>query len=272
MAGFRSTRVPSKTVSTASLSLITASVASAHSTQLHHFSPQLILFPAFLTIAKMSAPPPPSQRIESVQTCVDYDDLPIKMLIDHCFANVSRVCKYPTVHSLCFIAPQPPAFRTHTHKIAPQKSAGKRLGIETPSALKTLLADIGLETILDRTARHIARHPCLTFVLATVFLCMALPFVLFLLFACVTVAITFTGFVLVEGTLITVASMLLFACICGLFAVGISVAAAALTAYVACTFVMETLWPNRMYQQRQRTAEHREHSMKNGLRRSTEAT
>lgn len=76
-------------------------------------------------------------------------------------------------------------------------------------------------------------------------MCVALPVVLFMLFAVATIMMTFTGFVIVEGTLITVASVMLFAFLAGLLVVSAFAGAAVMAAYVAFTFVGETLFPGR---------------------------
>lgn len=95
------------------------------------------------------------------------------------------------------------------------------------------LEDIGAYILLDNIARHLARHPYLALGVSAGILSFALPFIIFMVFAIATVILTFTGFVIVEGfvslndlyvyflidvtnflfllgTLITMASVLLF--------------------------------------------------------------
>lgn len=53
--------------------------------------------------------------------------------------------------------------------------------------------------MLDNVARHLARHPYLALGVSAGILSIALPFIIFMVFAIATVIMTFTGFVIVEG-------------------------------------------------------------------------
>jgi len=72
------------------------------------------------------------------------------------------------------------------------------------------LDDYGVYEILDTIVQQLARHPFLAFGMSICILSCALPFIIFMVFAIATVIMTFTGFVIIEGTLITIASALLF--------------------------------------------------------------
>lgn len=69
---------------------------------------------------------------------------------------------------------------------------------------------MGAYEILDSIVQQLARHPFLAFGMSICFLSFALPFIIFMIFAIATVIMTFTGFVIIEGTLISIASALLF--------------------------------------------------------------
>lgn len=51
-------------------------------------------------------------------------------------------------------------------------------------------------------AKKLARHPFLAFGLSAAFLSVTLPFIVFMMFTIVTVMMTFTGFVIVEGKML----------------------------------------------------------------------
>lgn len=70
--------------------------------------------------------------------------------------------------------------------------------------------DLGAYEMLDNIVQQLAAHPFLAFTVSICFLSFALPFIIFMIFAIATVIMTFTGFVIIEGTLISIASALLF--------------------------------------------------------------
>lgn len=103
------------------------------------------------------------------------------------------------------------------------------LGEDAIRILNELMRSLGLYDAFDWLAKHLAKHPILAFGISAATLSIALPFLIFTLFALATILMTFTGFVVIEGTmgslmfyalsvnviliagtLITIASVLLF--------------------------------------------------------------
>lgn len=74
--------------------------------------------------------------------------------------------------------------------------------------------------LFDAFGKLIAKHPFLALFFSGILLLLLLPFLIFSVFALATAALTLTGFVVFEGTLITVASIILFGFIgCTLFVI-----------------------------------------------------
>ncbi|XP_031628929.1 uncharacterized protein LOC116344490 [Contarinia nasturtii] len=78
------------------------------------------------------------------------------------------------------------------------------------SSIDQTLEQYGAYEVLDYIVTHLSRHPFLAFGMSICVLSCALPFIIFMIFAIATVIMTFTSFVIIEGTLITMASALLF--------------------------------------------------------------
>ncbi|XP_055298538.1 uncharacterized protein LOC129566524 [Sitodiplosis mosellana] len=78
------------------------------------------------------------------------------------------------------------------------------------SSFDLTLEQYGVYEIIDWIVQHLSRHPFLAFGMSMCVLSCALPFIIFMIFAIATVIMTFTSFVIIEGTLITMASALLF--------------------------------------------------------------
>nr|CAD7460413.1 unnamed protein product [Timema tahoe] len=62
---------------------------------------------------------------------------------------------------------------------------------------------------IDELGVYMAKHPVIALVVFAVVISCGIPVLLFLIFAVVTILLTFTGFVIVEGTLLTIASVVL---------------------------------------------------------------
>ncbi|KAL5275819.1 hypothetical protein ACFFRR_001576 [Megaselia abdita] len=73
-----------------------------------------------------------------------------------------------------------------------------------------LSTELGLYEKLDKLARLSAKHPYWALGITITLASILLPFLIILAFGISTIVMTFTGFILIEGTLITIASVLLF--------------------------------------------------------------
>ncbi|XP_055843665.1 uncharacterized protein LOC129910347 [Episyrphus balteatus] len=88
-----------------------------------------------------------------------------------------------------------------------------RLWNQFKTAGSRLLNDWGGYDLIDKTARLATQYPFAALSVMLGFLVIFLPFTILLAFGLSTMAITFTGFMLLEGTLLTIASILLFGCL-----------------------------------------------------------
>lgn len=67
------------------------------------------------------------------------------------------------------------------------------------SSLDQILEQYGAYEVIDFVVQHLSRHPFLAFGMSMCVLSCALPFIIFMVFAIATVIMTFTGFVIIEG-------------------------------------------------------------------------
>ncbi|XP_055909205.1 uncharacterized protein LOC129944071 [Eupeodes corollae] len=88
-----------------------------------------------------------------------------------------------------------------------------RLWRQFKAAGNKLLYDWGGYDLIDKSARLAAKYPFVALSAVLGFLVIFLPFLVLMAFGLSTMAITFTGFMLLEGTLLTIASILLFGCL-----------------------------------------------------------
>lgn len=111
-----------------------------------------------------------------------------------------------------------------------------RFFMDSPQ-LRKFIADTGIRPMLEDTIRFIARNPRATTGIGVVCLFLSMPFIMFVLFAMCTLMVTFTGFLIVEGALITFASVLLFSFVGAVVLTGICGATAVTAAYFGCHFL-----------------------------------
>lgn len=119
------------------------------------------------------------------------------------------------------------------------------LGNVIHRAITTHLDDLGFSNALDNFAGVLARHQVLTFILVLTFVCIALPCIAFFVFATATVIMTFMGFVVIEGTLISIASILLFAFLGSMLLMLVVFGGLALLGYTGFMHFYDQLFPGQ---------------------------
>lgn len=72
-----------------------------------------------------------------------------------------------------------------------------------------LMTDLHIYELMDEAAIYLAQHPILTVIVIAVAISCGIPVLMFVVFAVLTVLFTFAGFIVIEGTLLTVGSVLL---------------------------------------------------------------
>ncbi|XP_023709227.1 uncharacterized protein LOC111865429 [Cryptotermes secundus] len=94
-----------------------------------------------------------------------------------------------------------------------------------------IMRELHTSEFLDMTAVYLVQHPIMALFLISVALCCGIPVLMFVLFAVLTVVLTFAGFIVVEGTILTVGSVLLCGFLLGMLVVMLTLAATVGVAY-----------------------------------------
>ncbi|KAG4078269.1 hypothetical protein HA402_012979 [Bradysia odoriphaga] len=110
-----------------------------------------------------------------------------------------------------------------------------------------ILENIGAYVFLDTIAKQLAKHPFLAFGISALIISITLPFIIFLIFAIATVIMTFFGFVIVEGTLITIASVLLFGFLGSVVILFVLFGSVLLAGYFGFMQIYDLIYPKNLY-------------------------
>ncbi|XP_065363910.1 uncharacterized protein Ldaf1 [Calliphora vicina] len=87
--------------------------------------------------------------------------------------------------------------------------ASKKLCHQIKRTFHLVMVDLGGYQIFDRFAQWCVQHPQMAICLLSAGLVASLPVLLFVAFVLSTVAMTFTGFLVLEGTLLTILTMIM---------------------------------------------------------------
>ncbi|XP_055390170.1 uncharacterized protein LOC129619110 [Condylostylus longicornis] len=101
------------------------------------------------------------------------------------------------------------------------------------------LQRIGAYEVLESVAQMSAKHPYLALVVSVLIATFVLPFLIIFGFALLVVILTFTGFILIEGTLITIVSVLLFGCLAAVLLVLLFFGGLTLASYLGFMHVFD---------------------------------
>lgn len=141
------------------------------------------------------------------------------------------------------------------------------LGGSTIDSIDQILDDLGAYVFLDKIAKQLAKHPFLAFGASVLIISITLPFIIFLIFAIVTVIVTFFGFVIVEGkniflnhfhqqteqychfvgTLITVASVALFGFLGAVVILFLLFGSVIMAGYFGFMQIYDLVYPQNLY-------------------------
>jgi hypothetical protein len=73
------------------------------------------------------------------------------------------------------------------------------LGQQIVLVTQGIMRDQDISRFLDMAAVYTVQHPIMTIFLISVALCCGIPVLMFIMFAVLTVILTFTGFIMLEG-------------------------------------------------------------------------
>ncbi|KAJ6635517.1 hypothetical protein Bhyg_14103 [Pseudolycoriella hygida] len=114
------------------------------------------------------------------------------------------------------------------------------------------LDDFGVYLFLDKVGQKVAKHPFIAFLCSTIILSISMPFIIYLVFCMATVIFTFFGFVVLEGTLIIIASVFLFFFLGAVVFLFVMLASVVTATYLAYMEIFDLLNPRKTIIKRRR--------------------
>ncbi|XP_069672438.1 lipid droplet assembly factor 1-B [Periplaneta americana] len=94
-----------------------------------------------------------------------------------------------------------------------------------------IMAELHIYDFMDMAAVYMVQHPVMALFLLAMALCCGIPILMFVVFAVISVILTFTGFIVIEGTILTIGSVVLCGFLLGMVVVMIALAATIGVAY-----------------------------------------
>ncbi|KAJ9590647.1 hypothetical protein L9F63_016318 [Diploptera punctata] len=94
-----------------------------------------------------------------------------------------------------------------------------------------IMKELHLNEYMDMAAVYLVQHPVMALFALAMALCCAIPVLMFVVFALLSVILTFTGFIVIEGTILTIGSVLLCGFLLGMLLVMFTLAATIGVAY-----------------------------------------
>lgn len=98
-------------------------------------------------------------------------------------------------------------------------------------AAQHAMRELHLQEYMDMAAIYMVQHPVVALFAFAMALCCGIPIVMFVIFAILSVILTFTGFIIIEGTILTIGSVLLCGFLLGMLLVMLALAATIGVAY-----------------------------------------
>lgn len=94
-----------------------------------------------------------------------------------------------------------------------------------------LMTELHIYDFMDMAAVYMVQHPVMALFILAMALCCGIPVLMFVVFAMISVIFTFTGFIVIEGTILTIGSVLLCGFLLGMVVVMLALAATIGVAY-----------------------------------------
>ncbi|GLH03776.1 Protein of unknown function [Gryllus bimaculatus] len=139
---------------------------------------------------------------------------------------------------MCVSVPKEPPPREHANSLEAETFTSivimylNMLRDRLVASGRKLMTDLHLYEMMDEAAIYLAQHPILTVVVIAVAISCGIPVLMFVVFAILTVLFTFAGFIVIEGTLLTVGSVLLCGFVLAILIILVTIAATVGVAYL----------------------------------------